>query len=255
MILIAALAVSFISVPRRASGQLEPLQQSTNPAQANAQGLPAAPNPLSPAEQKKRDEWMTEPYRVAAAVVAVDLPTPKSVVTVGGFQGQFLEVFLDQFPTAHGKYTEDIRSSNPPIARKRLARFGDRVTYEDGCPSRDISTGCVPKGTDIIITEWMSIHQDLDGMYKNYRAAAEHLNSGGWVAVLDHVSFGGTSWDSQLQVAGKGFRPQNEVPPIHHPNYRVPTAEEELGAMRAAGFDAQVVWQSFSTVLLMGHKR
>jgi hypothetical protein len=35
----------------------------------------------------------------------------------------------------------------------------------------------------------------------------------------------------------------------------VPTADEQLAAMRAAGFDAQVVWQSFNTVLFMGRKK
>jgi hypothetical protein len=100
----------------------------------------------------------------------------------------------------------------------------------------------------------MSIHQNLDGMYKNYRAAYDVLPHGGWIVNVDSVGFGGSHWEPLLQKSVAGFRPEHEGPKIHHPDLRIPTLEEQLGAMRAAGFDAQVVWKSFTTVLFMGRK-
>jgi hypothetical protein len=92
-------------------------------------------------------------------------------------------------------------------------------------------------------------------MYRIYRAGAAQLPKGGWIVNVDHVTFGST-WDRPLQAAVKEFRcPQIEGPPVHYPQFRIPTAEEQLAAMRAAGFDAQVVWQSFGTVLFMGRKQ
>jgi hypothetical protein len=226
-------------------------------AQTKAQstGANATPTPFVLSEEQNRiEDQVREPYRIAAAIVAADRPEPKFIANIGAFQGQFLAAFLDQFPHARGEYAEPDTSSNPPVAKQRLAKYGDRVSFVVGCASRDVSEGCVPKDADVIITEWLSIHQNLDGMYKVYRAAANQLPSGGWFVNLDHVTFGGTAWEGWLNTAAKSFRPEAEGPKLHHADYRVPTLEEQLGAMRAAGFDAQVVWQAFNTVLIMGRK-
>ncbi len=203
-----------------------------------------------------RDEAMAQPRKIAAAIVAADLQSPKLVVQVGAHHGEFLEVFLDRFASARGLWTEpDNSEPNLPAAKLRLARFGNRVDYKFGCGERDISDGCVPKGADVIITDWISVLQNLDGMYKIYRIAADQLAPGGWFINIDQVGFGGGAWEPLLQTARKGFRPENEAPPIHHPEFRTPTVEEQLGAMRTAGLDAQVVWRSFNTVLIMGRKK
>ena len=210
---------------------------------------------MLPAASAPGDEATLEPRKIAAAIVAADLPTPKLVIQVGAHHGEFLEVFLDRFPTARGLWTEPANSENNlPAAKIRLARFSGRVDFKFGCGERDISDGCVPKGADVIITDWVSILQSLDGMYKIYRIAAEQLAPGGWFVNIDKIGFGGGAWERRLQTARAGFRPEHEAPPIHHPEYRTPTADEQLEAMRAAGFDAQVVWRSFDTVLIMGRK-
>jgi hypothetical protein len=204
------------------------------------------------------DDALAEPRKMAAAVVAADFPAPKLVVQVGAFQGEFLEVFLDRFHSARGQWTEAITSEhNLPAARERFARFGNRVDFAFGCARRDLSAGCtLPKETDVILLEWLSIQQDLDGMYKVYRAGAAQLPPGGWIANVDHVRFDGKGWEPLVQTAVKEFRrPEIEGPPIHYPQFQVPTVDEQLEAMRAAGFDAHVVWQSFSTVLFMGRKK
>jgi hypothetical protein len=107
----------------------------------------------------------------------------------------------------------------------------------------------------VIITDWVSILQNLDGMYKIYRIAAQQLAPGGWFINMDKVGFGGRAWEPLLNTARKGFRPEHEAPAVHHPDYRTPTIDEQLGALRAAGFDAQVIWQSFDTVLIAGRKK
>jgi hypothetical protein len=209
----------------------------------------------TPAEEKALNDIMYEPRAISAAVVGADIPAPKYVVMIGAHHGEYLEVFLDKFPTARALWTEpDNTEGNMPIAKERLARFGNRVDFKFGCGERDISDGCVPKGADVIITDWVSILQNLDGMYKIYKIAYEQLAPGGWFVNIDQVSFGNIAWDSRIQTARKGFRPEHEWPPVHHADFRTPTIEEQLGAMRAAGFDARVVWQSFSTVLFMGRK-
>lgn len=238
------------------------LIHTTGPGRAFAQHPPAAGGNSSAANitavQQEGEEALQEPYRIAAAVVAADRPAPRFVVNVGAFQGQFLAVFLDQFPNARGQWTEpqeSIDNHNIDVAKARLARFGDRVSYRIGGYGRDISDGCVPNDADVIITDWMSINQNLDGMYKTYRLAAAQLPPGGWFVNVDHVGFSGTAWESRLRTAAGGFRPEHEGPKIKFPDIRVPTVNEQLGAMRAAGFDAQVVWQSVNLVLFMGRKK
>jgi hypothetical protein len=212
---------------------------------------------MGAAEYKLMTEAVREPRMIAAAVVAADLPAPRRVVQVGAFRGDMLEVFLDKFPAARGQWIEAVTSKpNLAITKARLARLGDRVDYSWGCARRDLGPGCVlPKDTDVILIEWLSIQQTLDDMYRIYRDGAAQLPSGGWIVNLDHVTFP-NAWQPTIDAAVKGFRrPDIEGPVVHYPQFRVPTAEEQLGAMRAAGFDAQVVWRSFSTVLLMGRKK
>ncbi len=212
---------------------------------------------MTSARQKAMNDAMLEPRKIAARIVAADLPEPKRIVQVGSFQGEFLEVFLDEFPRTPGQWTEAITSKhNLPATKQRLARFGDRIDFKWGCARRDLGPGCVlPKDTDVILIEWLSIQQTLDAMYRIYRAGAEQLPVGGWIVSADHVSYGG-SWEPLIQTSVREFRrPEVEGPPVHYPQFRVPTADEQLAAMRAAGFDAQVVWQSFNTVLFMGRKK
>jgi hypothetical protein len=235
-------------------------QSPAMPAQAGAPS-PSGATPThlvrTPAEEKALDDLMSEPRRISAAVVGADIPAPKYVVMIGAHHGEYLEVFLERFPSARALWTEPNNTEgNMPVARERLARFGNRVDFKFGCGDRDISDGCVPKGVDVIITDWVSILQNLDGMYKIYKIANEQLVPGGWFVNIDQVSFdNGGPWDARIQTARKGFRPEHEWPPVHHAEFRTPTIEEQLGAMRAAGFDAHVVWQSFSTVLFMGRKK
>ncbi len=210
--------------------------------------------------QEPAGDRLGAPRRIAAAIVAQDNPSPKLIVDVGSFTGEFLEAFMQRFPTSHGQWTEPV-DGNLNNAKKRFARFGDHVDYVIGCPSRDISLGCVPKGVDVMLTSWLSIHQDLKGIQKFYRDAAPMLPSGGWLMNLDHVAYGGSPWEQRLQAArveatGEGLSALTEGPPVHHKEYVTPTLEDQIAAFKAAGFDdVQVVWRRFNTVLFMARKK
>ena len=197
--------------------------------------------------------------RLAAAIVAQDKPEPRSIVDVGSFTGEFLEAFMQRFPQSHGQWTEPV-TGNENNAKKRLARFGDHVDYVIGCPSRDISQGCVPKNVDVLITSWLSIHQDLPGIRKFYAEAARMLPSGGWIANLDHVNYGGAAWTKRFagareDLASSGADAIIEGPPVHHPAYVTPSIDDQMAALHDAGFkDVEIVWHRLDTVLFMARK-
>ena len=197
--------------------------------------------------------------RLAAAVVAQDKPQPKMIADVGSFTGEFLEAFLQEFPNAHGQWTEPVET-NHGNAIKRLGRFGERVSYKIGGAARDISLGCVPDGADVLITSWVSIHQDRAGIKKFYADAAKLLPSGGWVVNLDHVGTDGDAWETRLKGArsdlvSKGLVANVEGPPVHHPGWTTPRLDEQLGDLHAAGFDdVRVIWSQLNTVLIAARK-
>jgi hypothetical protein len=241
------------------SAQTQTSQPAARPAPANGQNPPAAQAtpavPVSPAERAMREHAQDEPRQIAAAIVAAANPSPKYVASVGSNLGAFLTVFLDKFPNARGQWTEPVDK----IAAAKtayLGKYGDRVNYKIGCAERDITDGCVPKDADVIITDWVTTHQPLDGIYKIFRFAYAQLPPGGWIVDIDHVNFGGSYWDSLLKTAVTGFRPAHEGPPFEHPADRTPTRDEQLGALRAAGFeDPETPWCSFTTCLFMARKR
>jgi hypothetical protein len=273
LIPIAALAASFI--PQAANAQTEAkagssaastpgVSQPSAPRQGNVSEL-IATMPIVPFDQisngnEPTGDRLGSARRIAAAVVAQDNPAPKMVADVGSFTGAFLEAFLEQFPTARGQWIEPV-PGNRDNAKRRLARFGDHVDYIIGCPARDISLGCVAPGVDVLITSWLTIHQPLSGIQKYYRDAVAMLPSGGWVVTEDHVGFGGNAWERRLKgarvvAASENLAAKSEGPPVHLKDSPVPTLEEHLAALKAAGIvDVQVVWQRLDTVVIMGRKR
>jgi hypothetical protein len=197
--------------------------------------------------------------RLAAAIVAQDRPTPRSIVDIGSFTGEFLEAFMQRFPDAHGQWTEPV-TGNEDNARKRLRRFGANVDYVIGCPGRDIGQGCVPQGVDVLVTSWLSVHQDAAGIRKFYATAARLLPQGGWLANLDHVSPGDPAWTRRIagareELASSGANAIVEGPPAHHAGFVAPPLADQLAALKEAGFtDVEVVWRRLDTVLLMARK-
>jgi hypothetical protein len=198
--------------------------------------------------------------RLAAAIVAQDKPAPHSIVDVGSFTGEFLEAFMQRFPASHGQWTEPV-TGNEDNAKARLARFGAHVDYVIGCPGRDIGQGCLPKDMDVLITSWLSIHQNLAGIRRFYKQAAANLPSGGWLVNLDHVSYGQSPWARRVagareELASSGINAITEGPPVHHPDFVTPSLDDQLAALKDAGFtDVNVVWRRLDTVLFMARKK
>lgn len=239
-----------------------PFAQAASAASSGATALPDISPQIhfeSVADAEPYGDRLGPARRIAALVVAQDNPSPKLIVDVGSHAGEFLEAFMQRFPNSHGQWTEPVDESYAN-AKIRLSRFGKNIDYVIGCPARDISLGCVPKGVDVLITSWVSIHQDLTGIRKFYHEAAAMLPSGGWLINLDHVGFGATEWEKWLHAARgeattAGLSSIKEGPSVHHPEFVTPTVEDQLAAFRAAGIDdVQVVWRRFNTVLLMGRK-
>jgi hypothetical protein len=220
---------------------------------SGAQTEQSNPNPQAPLATARN-----EPQRVAAAIVAAGFPSPQHIVQVGAGTGGFLEVFMDRFPTARGTWIEAITAEHQlPETHKNLDRFGDRVEFKGGCARRDLSrkTCVLPGDTDVILIGSLSIQQDIDGMRRVYKAGADMLPPGGWLVNVDRVTFSDATFGPLLQTAVKGFPPEYVGIPLHYPQFRVPTADQQVEAMRAAGLEAQVVWQSFNEVVIMGRKK
>jgi SAM-dependent methyltransferase len=197
--------------------------------------------------------------RLAAAIVAQDNPKPRLIVDVGSFTGELLEAFMQRFPSSHGQWTEPV-TNNLENAKKRFVRFGNNVDFVVGCPSRDISKGCVPKNVDVLLTSWLSIHQNLPGIRKFYAEAAAMLPTGGWLVNLDHVKYGGSTWTRRFQGAREELAKTAtnaiiEGPPVHHPDYVTPSIDQQMAALHDAGFkDVEIVWHRLDTVLFMARK-
>jgi hypothetical protein len=208
---------------------------------------------INPGETFGGGDNLAEPRKIAAAVVAQDNPSPHKIVDVGSFTGEFLEAFLQEFPAARGQWTEPV-DRNEVNAKRRFARFGDRVDYVIGCPSRDISQGCVPKDVDVLITSWVTHHQGPDGLARFYKNAAALLPSGGWLVNLDNVE-ADAAWERRFKTARLNFQTVIEGPPMHG-QHSIATLEQHIDDLHAAGLDdVAVVWKSFDTVLIMARKK
>jgi hypothetical protein len=193
------------------------------------------------------------PRQIAAAIIAVDTPSPKMIVDVGSHSGEFLEAFLDKFSAAHAQWTEPV-DNNLENAKERFARFGDRVDYRIGCPGRDLADKCVPLNVDVLITSWVSAHRDAAGIAKYYHDAAALLPPGGWLVNLDHIGFDGSPWEHRIMTARLGFHAVKEGP-TPHVDGPVPPLDVHLKAIKDAGIDdVDVVWRSFNTVLIIARK-
>lgn len=103
-------------------------------------------------------DMLAFPRHIAAAIVAGDNPDPATVVDVGSGPGDFLAVLLQQFPSAHGIWT-DASPAMLDLARERLAEFGDRVDYRI-VDMTALTDGVLPAGADVITTSRAAHHLD-----------------------------------------------------------------------------------------------
>ena len=199
------------------------------------------------------------PRRIAAGVVAGDNPDPATIIDIGAGPGAVLEVFLQQFPQAHGIWTDASRAMLD-MAHEKLAPFGDRVDYHL-VDMTDLAS--LPGDADVITTSRASHHLDRDGLVSFYTEVAGKLKPGGWLVNLDHIGPAsqagppGTAgsdevWDQRLRAARKQFGIASDGPKHHH-NYPLTSVQDHLDAFAAAGItDVEVTWRAFFTCLFMG---
>jgi SAM-dependent methyltransferase len=193
-------------------------------------------------------ELLTFPRAIAAALVAQDRPRTARIVDVGSGPGDFLAVFLDEFPDAVGTWT-DASEAMLGLARTNLARFGERVDFRL-VDMTDLAAGRLPTGVDVVLTSRAAHHLDRDGLFAFYRAAAGQLAPGGWLVNLDHIGPVDDTWDDRLRGVRKRFVPPTPEHLRHHHTYPLTSVRDHLDAFAAAGLtDVEVVWRSFVTCL------
>lgn len=201
------------------------------------------------------------PRRLGAVVVAGDNPEPACIVDVGAGPGAVLAVFLEQFPSARGIWT-DASEAMLELAKDRLAPFGDRVEYRIA-DMTDLDRAALPAAVDVITTSRAVHHLDRAGLFAFYADAAARLAPGGWLVNLDHIGPASQAgppaaagyddvWDQRLRAARKEFGVAPDGTRHHH-NYPLTSLSDHLDAFAAAGItDVEVPWRAFYTCLFMG---
>jgi SAM-dependent methyltransferase len=193
-------------------------------------------------------DFLDLPRRIASTVVAGD-GAPARVADIGSGPGDFLARFLQDFPDAQGIWS-DVSEAMLPMARERLVRFGERVSYLI-VPMEDLAA--IPAGLDVLTTSRATHHLSPAELARFYAEAAGKLAPGGWLVNLDHTDLG-PPWDARLKAARRALIPPPEQP-AEHPHIHTrprPSVEDHLSALGAAGLtDAATPWRSFQTCLFM----
>jgi trans-aconitate methyltransferase len=193
------------------------------------------------------------PRRLSAEVLAQTRDDVALVIDIASGPGAFLEVFLEEFPGAHAVWV-DASEVMQEQARKRLARFADRVEYRM-VDMTDLAAGDLPVGADAVITSRATHHLSPDQLLRLYRDVVALLAPGGWMANLDHTA-PGDPWLELFKAVKPRFLGPTPAKTGHTHTRPLPTVADQISALNGAGFcDVAIPWKSFQTVLLMARKR
>jgi SAM-dependent methyltransferase len=207
------------------------------------------------ADRSTRVEDVAFPWHLAADLVREDADGPVArVLDAAAGPGGFLGAVLDTFPDARGVWL-DVSETMLGAAQENLARFGDRVSFLVADMVTMPGAGA-PGSFDLVTTSRATHHLAVPELTRFYQRCAELLAPGGWLANLDSMSES-PEWRRRLRAVRAGYRAaagRPEVSTHPHPNV-APRVGEHLAALCAAGFtEAEVVWRSFVTGLLMARK-
>jgi ubiquinone/menaquinone biosynthesis C-methylase UbiE len=192
------------------------------------------------------------PRHITAALVAHDRPETRLVIDVGSGPGAYLEAFLEELPESAGVWL-DASEAMLEQARRRLARFGDRVDFRLG-DMANLEAAKLPTGADALISSRALHHLDRDALVRFYRQASVQLVPGGWVANLDHTGPVDV-WDKRFRAIRKRFLGPGNDQGKHPHDYPFTSVRDHLDGLAAAGFDdVEVAWKAFYTCLFVARK-
>jgi trans-aconitate methyltransferase len=201
--------------------------------------------------QDRHKDLLDLPRRLTAALTVDDLPDEPVVLDIGSGPGAYLDVLLTELPTARGIWTD---SSEPmlELARTSLAGYGDRVTYQL-VDMRALAATELP-AVDLVVSSRAAHHLSRPHLVAFYRACAEKLAPGGWLANLDHTE-PTPSWNARYKAVRRRARVEPKTDaglPAHRHDQPRPTIAENLEALGEAGFlEAELVWKAYHTCLFM----
>jgi trans-aconitate 2-methyltransferase len=164
----------------------------------------------------------------AEVLERLPLAGEESVLDAGCGTGRVTELLVERLPRGR-VIALDRSASMLEEARRRLARFGDRVTYLEADLERPIP---LPEPVDAILStatfHWVMDH---DALFANLAAV---LRPGGWL-VAQCGGFGNVN--TLLRVA-------REVEPGFRREHNFQTAEATLERLERSGFDEVRTWLS-----------
>ncbi|MEW2548109.1 class I SAM-dependent methyltransferase [Streptomyces sp. NPDC047002] len=197
-------------------------------------------------------DLLSLPRTIAAQLIAEEKPEPELVVDIASGAGKFLSVLLTAFPKARGVWM-DVSETMLQQARKDLADFGDRVTFQVG-DMQALRAAGLPEGADVVLSSRASHHLDRAQLHAFYQEAAGLLAPDGWLVNLDHIGPEDV-WDRRYRsVRKKYWAPRNPAPKHHH-NYPLTSVEDHIDGYRAAGLtEVDVAWKAFYTCLFAGRR-
>ena len=140
--------------------------------------------------------------------------SPRSILEIGCGTGRVLEVAARRFPKAR-VVGVDLSSDMLGVARRKLARFGDRVTLVNHAYESPIAaTHGIAGGFDLVVASY-ALTMFQDGYAAAIAVAAEDLRPGGRFATAD---FHDTRWPA--------FRRWMGVNHVRMEGHLLPTLEQ-----------------------------
>jgi ubiquinone/menaquinone biosynthesis C-methylase UbiE len=193
------------------------------------------------------------PRRISLALVEDAGIDVTHVVDLGSGHGPYLAEWLDAYPQAHGTWVD----SSPAMedeARRRLDRFGDRVSYV----RRDVQElAAAGIGRASVVCSSRALHHlSHDALATLYRVVGELIDPAGFVFNLDHVGAPGELEQAYRRIRGRFTGERKKPLQPHRHDYPLARADQHAAWMEAAGFEqADVPWRMLYTALIAARRR
>ena len=192
------------------------------------------------------------PRRISVALVEDAGIEVAHVVDLGSGHGPYLAEFLDAFPGARGTWVD----SSPPMeaeARRRLARFDDRVTYVLSDVRELAGAGVEP--ASVVCSSRALHHLSHEALAELYRVVGRIVQPGGFVFNLDHVGAPGNLEQAYRRIRGRFTGDRKRALKPHRHDYPLARADEHAAWMNAGGFEhADVPWRTLYTALIAARR-